>query len=81
MQMAFLQAQVPHPKTTSDYKKTSFEFDVKEVHPLDQMDMHKKTGEIIFSTLMNTSLTALKLQVSLNNIQAQLKLENILGQR
>jgi hypothetical protein len=44
MQMAFLQAQVPHPKTTVDYKKTSFEFDVKDVHPVDQMDMHRKQG-------------------------------------
>jgi hypothetical protein len=77
MQMAFLQAQVPHPKTVVDYKKTSFEFDVKEVHPVDQMDMHRKTGEMIFSTLTNTSLTASKLQVSLNNIQSQLKLEKI----
>jgi hypothetical protein len=77
MQMEFLQAQVPHPKTVADYKKTSFEFDVKDVHPVDQMDMHRQTGEMIFSTLKNTSMTASKLQVSLNNIQSQLKLEKI----
>ena len=41
------------------------------------MDMHRKTWEMIFSTLTNTSLTAAKLQMSLNNIQSQLKLENI----
>jgi hypothetical protein len=77
MHMAFLQAQIPHPKTTFDYKKSSFEFDVKEVHPTDQIDMHRKTGEMIFSTLTKTSLTASKLQVSLNNFQSQLKLEKI----
>jgi hypothetical protein len=55
----------------------SFEFDVKDVHPVDQMDMHRQTGEMIFSTLKNTSMTASKLQVSLNNIQSQLKLEKI----
>jgi hypothetical protein len=49
---------------------------VKEVHPVDQMDMHKKTWEIL-STLTNNSLTSSKLQVSLNNIQSQLKLEKI----
>ena len=75
--MAFLQAQVPHPKTTTDYKKTSFEFDVKDVHPVDQMEMHRQTGEMIFSTLKNTSLKTSKLQVSLNNIQSQLKMEKI----
>jgi hypothetical protein len=77
MKMAYLQAQVPHPKTTVDYKKTSFEFYVKEVHPTYQVDLHKKTWEMIFSTLKNTSLTAAKLQVSLNNVQSQLKLERI----
>jgi hypothetical protein len=61
MDMEFLQARVPHHKTTSDYKKTSFEFDVKEFHLADQMDMHRKTREMIFSTLTNSSLTAAKL--------------------
>jgi len=75
--MEFLQAQVPHPKTSAEYKKTSFEFDVKDVHPVNQMDMHMQTGEMIFPTLKNTSLTASKLQVSMNNIQSQLKLEKI----
>jgi hypothetical protein len=58
--MEFLQAQFPHPKTIYDYKKIYFEFDVKEVHPVVQMDMHRKTWEMIFSTLKNTSLTTSK---------------------
>jgi hypothetical protein len=41
--MKFFQAQVPHPKTVVYYKKIVFEFDVKDVHPVDQMDMHKHT--------------------------------------
>jgi len=59
--MAYLHTQVPHPKKTVDYKKTSFDFYVKEVHPTDQMDMHRKKREMIFSTLTNTSLTVAKL--------------------
>ena len=31
MQMEFLHAQVPYPKTEVDYKKTLFEFDIKDV--------------------------------------------------
>jgi hypothetical protein len=77
MHMAFLQAQVPHPKAVSDYKRATFEFNVKEVHSANQMDMHKQTGEMILSTLENTSMTATKLQVSLNNVQSQLNLEKI----
>ena len=57
MQMAFLEAQIPQPKTTKDYKKTTFEFDTKDIHPIDQMEMHKKTGEMICSTLTNTTTT------------------------
>jgi hypothetical protein len=35
MHMAFFQAQVPHPKEITDYKRSTFEFDTKEVHPTD----------------------------------------------
>ena len=75
--MEFLQEKVPHPKTIADYKKTSFDLDVKDVHPMDHMDMHRQIGEMIFSTLTNTSMTTSELKLSLNNIQSQLKLENI----
>jgi hypothetical protein len=37
MQMAFLQSQVPYPNTATYYKKTYFEFDVNDVHHVDQM--------------------------------------------
>ena len=75
--MEFLLAQVPHPKEIIDYKRSTFEFDTKEVHPTNQMDLHKQTGEMIFSTLENASTTTAKLQVSLNNVQTQLKLEKV----
>jgi hypothetical protein len=61
MKMAFLQAQVPHPKTVVDYKKTTFDFDVKDVHLVYQMDMHRQKGEMILSTLTNTSMISSKL--------------------
>jgi hypothetical protein len=47
------------------------------VNPSDNMDMHRHIGDMIFSTLENTSMTAANLQVSLNNVQSQLKLEKI----
>jgi hypothetical protein len=75
MHMVFLQAHVPHPKVVSDYKRETFEFNVKEVHPNDQIDMHRLTREMIFSTLANTSMIVVKLQFSLNNVQSHLKME------
>ena len=62
MHMAFLQAQVPDPKVITEYK-------MKDVHLADQMDLHKKIGEMVFHTLAHASNTASKLQVSLNNVQ------------
>jgi hypothetical protein len=77
MYMAFLQAQVPHPKQIADYKRSTLEFDAKAVHPAGQMDLHRQTREMVFSTLANASTSTAKLQVSLNNVQTQLKLEKI----
>ena len=69
MHMAFLQADVPEPKVITDYKRETFEFQTNDVHPADQMDLHRKTGEMFFSTLAHSSTVASKLQVSLNNVQ------------
>jgi hypothetical protein len=41
------------------------------------MDLHRQTGEMVFSTLVNASTTAAKLHISLSNVQTQLKLEKI----
>jgi hypothetical protein len=68
MHMAFLQAQVPDPKVITNYKRATFEFQTKDVHHADQMDLHRQTGEILFSTLVHASTTTSKLQVSLNNV-------------
>lgn len=75
--MAFLEAQIPHPKTLADYKSTTFEFSTKGIRPIDQMEMHKHTGEMISSTLTNTAMSLSKLQVSHAKIKSQLKMEKI----
>jgi hypothetical protein len=77
MHMAYLQAQVSDPKVISDYKRATFEFQAKDVHPTDQMDLHKQTGEMVFHTLAHASASASKFRVALNNAQTQLKLEKI----
>ena len=77
MHMAFLQAQVPDPKVITDYKRATFEFQTKDVHMTNQMDLQKKTREMVFYTLAHASTTAFKLQVSLNNVKTELKLEKI----
>jgi hypothetical protein len=61
----------------TDYKRATFEFQMKDVHPADQMDLHKQTGDMVFHTLAHASSSTSKLQVSLNNAQTQLKMEKI----
>ena len=77
MHMAFLQAQVLDPKVITDYKRAAFKFQKKDMHPTNQMDLHKQTGEMAIYTLAHDSTVASKLQVSLNNVQTQLKMVKI----
>jgi hypothetical protein len=77
MHMAYLHALVPDPKVISDFKRTTFEFQAKDVHPADQMDMHKQTGEMISHTLARVATFASKCRIDLSNAQAQLKLEKM----
>ena len=51
--------------------------DLKKIHPIDQMEMHKKIGEMISFILTNTSMSLTKLQVNFSNAQSQLKLEKV----
>jgi len=59
--MTFLEAQIPHPKTLADYKSKTFEFNTKDIHLIDQMEMHKQTGDMISSTLTNSAMSLSKL--------------------
>ena len=45
------------------------------MHLIDLMELHKQTGDMISSTLTNTAMNFSKLQVSLANVQSQLKME------
>jgi len=44
---------------------------------MDQIELHKQTREMVYSTLANKALLAHKLQNSLNNTSAQLELEKV----
>lgn len=73
MQIAFLESQVPTPKSPAVSS-----FDAKNVRAIDQMDMHKQTSEMIYSTLTNTAMSASKMQVTLNNVSTSLKMRKSL---
>jgi len=47
---------------------------------MDQIELHKKTGEMVYSTLADKTLLAHKLENSLHNTTAQLELEKASSQ-
>jgi len=77
MQMEFLQAQIPFPKSIANYKNTIFSFDVKQIHPIDQMDLCRQSGELLFSTMSTSAMPLPKLRTTLSNAQSQLKIEKM----
>lgn len=74
--MSYLKPKVQQPKSAVDYLRTNFEVMEKDIHPLDQIELHKQTGEMIYSTLTGKAMMAHKLQNSLDNTTAQLHLQN-----
>ena len=57
------------------YKKVDFELPVQDIHPLDQIEFHKHSLEMIYSTLTTKEMSAQKLHNTLINVRDQLKVE------
>lgn len=69
--MTFMKPTTQQPRTTTDLKKIDFEVLAKDIHLIDQIEMHKHIWEMIYSTLTGKAIEAHQLQNSLNNISAQ----------
>ena len=53
---------------------------MKDIHPIDQIELHKQTREMVYSTLTSKVIAAHQLQNSLNNISVQFQLEKASSQ-
>ena len=80
MIMSHFKPKVQQPQIAADYIRTTFEVLAKDIHPLDQIALHKNTGEMIYSTLTDKSMMTQKLQDSLENTNAQLSIEKASSQ-
>ena len=74
LHMSFIKPTAQQPKTSSDFKKLDFEVLAKDIHPIDQIELHKHAGEMIYSTITGKAIAAHQLQNSLNNISAHFQL-------
>ena len=75
MILSHFKPKVQQPQSATDYIRTNLEVLAKDIHPMDQIELHKKTGDMVYSTLADKAMLAYRLQNSLNNTSAQLDLE------
>ena len=52
----------------------------RNIHPLDQIELHKQTGDMVHSTLINKAMAAHEMKDSLVNISSQLQIEKASSQ-
>lgn len=72
-----LKPKVPKPRSSADYTKASLEVLSKDIHPMDQIELHKQTGEMVYATLADRAMLAHQLKESLKNTNTQLDLERL----
>lgn len=73
--LSHFKPKVQQPQSVANYIRTNLEALAKNIHPMDQIELHKQTGEMVYSTLADKAMLGHKLQNSLNNTSAQLDLE------
>ena len=75
MTLSHFKTTMQQPQTAADYIRTNMENFARDIQPLDQIELHRQIGEMIYSTLADKTLLAHQLQNSLHNTSAQLELE------
>src|SRR3984885_9022053 len=75
MTMSHFTPTVQRPQSAADYIRTNLEVLAKDIHPMDQIELHKQTGEMVYATLADKAMLAKRLENGLNNTAAQLELE------
>ena len=68
---------IPQPKSAADFVKTRVEVMAKDIHPMDQIELHKQAGEMVYATLVESATMAHELKESLKNTNTQLDFERM----
>jgi len=77
MSRSHFKPKVQQPQTAADYVKTNLEVLAKDIHPMDQIELHKQTGEMVYATLEDKATLAHELKESLKNTNTQLDSEKL----
>ena len=68
------------PQSSADYLRTNLEVLAKDIHPMDKIELHKQTGEMVYASLADKTLDNYKLTSSLNATASQLEIERASSQ-
>jgi len=80
MTMSHFMPTTLQPQSAVDYIRTNLEVLAKDIHLMDQIELHKQTGEMVYASLADKTLVNYRLENSLNNTAAQLELERASSQ-
>lgn len=77
MILSHFKPKIPQPQTTADYIRTNLEFLAKDIHPMNQIELHKQMDDMVYATLADKAIIAHQLKESLTNTYTQLDLERM----
>lgn len=67
MILSHFKAKIQQPHSAADFVRTKLEVMAKDIHPMDQIELHKQTGEMVYATLVDRATMAHELKESLKN--------------
>jgi len=77
MILSHFKPKIPKPQTAADYIRTNLEVLAKDKHPMDRIELHKQTSEMVYATLVDKAMLAHQLKESLTHTNTQLDLERM----
>jgi hypothetical protein len=78
LNIAVLEPTTQTSKGVINYKVAKFSYDLNQIHLVDKMELHRKTGEMVCRDVIQASLGMKKLHNMSNKIKEQLRLEKLL---
>jgi len=58
MILTHFKPKVQQPQFAANYIRTNLEVLAKYIHPMDQIELHKQTGEMVYATLADKAMLA-----------------------
>lgn len=77
MILSHFKPKVQQPQSAADFVKTQLEVLSKDVHLMDQIELHKQTTDMLYATLAEKATLAYELKGSLKNTNTQLDFERL----